>query len=177
MWHVNNRDLSRHQQTWCLLRTCFVVHWWPSLQYSHVAEEGKEDLWSLFKILYIYLWLSWVFIAMSGLSLLASSGAYSLVVEYRCTTFHCRSFFCEAQVLGHAGFSSSNTWALLPWSMWNLSRPGIERVFPALAGGFPTTGLQGSLGISFIRALIPFLRAPLLWSSHALKSQFQTPSH
>ena len=28
-------------------------------------------------------------------------------------------------------------------SMWNLSRPMIELVFPALAGGFLTTGLPG----------------------------------
>ena len=34
--------------------------------------------------------------------------------------------------------------AQLPRSMWNLPRPGIEPMSPALAGGFLTTGPQGS---------------------------------
>ena len=53
--------------------------------------------------------------------------------------------------LGHAGFSSCGLWALerrlsscgtralLLRSMWDLPRPGIEPMSPALAGGFLTT--------------------------------------
>ena len=52
----------------------------------------------------------------------------------------------SALILGHVSFSSHSiqlsscgTWALLPHSMWNLPRSGIEYVSPALAGGFPST--------------------------------------
>ena len=33
--------------------------------------------------------------------------------------------------------------------MWNLPRPGIEAVSPALAGGFVTTGIPGKSSLTF----------------------------
>ena len=42
------------------------------------------------------------------------------------------------------GLSSCGTWAQLPRGMQDYPRPGIELMFPALAGGFLTTGPQGS---------------------------------
>ena len=38
------------------------------------------------------------------------------------------------------GFSSCGAWAWLPRGMWDLPGPGIKPTFPALAGGFLTTG-------------------------------------
>ena len=35
-----------------------------------------------------------------------------------------------------AGISSCGAWASFPWGMWNLSKPGMESVSPALAGWF-----------------------------------------
>ena len=69
---------------------------------------------------------------------------------------HCGGFSCfRAQVLGHAGFNSCNSWAVehrlsscgpgasLLHGMWDLAGPGIESVSPALAGRFFTTELPG----------------------------------
>ena len=64
---------------------------------------------------------------------------------------HCGGFSCGAQALGHVGFSSCGFWALehrlssrgawahLLWGMWDLPRPTIKSVSPALTGGFFTT--------------------------------------
>ena len=45
---------------------------------------------------------------------------------------------CDAQALEHR-LSSCGTQAYLLRSMWDLPRPGLEPVSPALAGGFSTT--------------------------------------
>ena len=62
---------------------------------------------------------------------------------------------CGAWALGHMGFSSCGsralecrlsscgTWALLLHGMWDLPRPGIKPVSPALAGRFLTTAPPG----------------------------------
>ena len=68
-----------------------------------------------------------------------------------CGGFPC----CRAQALGHTGFSSCGTraqWALVTQGMWNLPRPGIEPLSPALAGRFPSTVSPGSPCINFIIA-------------------------
>ena len=41
---------------------------------------------------------------------------------------------------GCLGTSNCDSQAQLPCNMWNLPGPGIEPVYPALAGGFLTTG-------------------------------------
>ena len=67
-----------------------------------------------------------------------------------CGGFSC----CRARALG-AGFSSCGSWALerklsscgaqaqLLCGMWELPRPGLEPMSPALAGGFLTTAPPG----------------------------------
>ena len=53
---------------------------------------------------------------------------------------HCSGFsFCRVRALGLMGFSCCGTPALLPHSMWDLPRPGIEPMSPALAGRFLTS--------------------------------------
>ena len=69
---------------------------------------------------------------------------------------HCNSFSCcEAQAAEYAGFGSCSSqalehklntcgsWADLLLGMWDLPRPGIEPVSPALAGRFFTTESPG----------------------------------
>ena len=56
-------------------------------------------------LLFIYFWLCWVFIAKHGLSPVAVSGGYSLVVVYRLLICS-GSCFCKAWNLRHSGFSS-----------------------------------------------------------------------
>ena len=49
------------------------------------------------------------------------------------------------------GFRSGGAQALLSRGMWDLPRPGIKHVSPALAGGFFTTGPPGkSLAVGFV---------------------------
>ena len=43
---------------------------------------------------------------------------------------------CGLQAIECTGFSSCGTWAQLFCALWNLPRPGIEPVSPALAGRF-----------------------------------------
>ena len=59
---------------------------------------------------------------------------------------HCGGFSCGAQAVGAQpsvvvahGLSICVTWAPLLHGMWDLPRPGIEPVSPALKGGFSTT--------------------------------------
>ena len=71
-------------------------------------------------------------------SLVAVSRGYSLVVVWGLTVV--ASLVVEHR---HEGFCSCSTWAQLLCSMWDLPKPGIEPVSPALQGRFLTTGLPG----------------------------------
>ena len=53
-------------------------------------------------------------------------------------------------------FSNCGSWAQLLHGMWDLPRPGLEPVSPALAGRFSTTAPPGKPQILF------FLRTPVL---------------
>ena len=46
--------------------------------------------------------------------------------------------------------SSCGAWAYLLRRMWDLPGPGLEPLFPALAGGFLTTASPGKCQINFI---------------------------
>ena len=111
----------------------------------------------LFRSLFIYFWLLWVFVAAHGLSLVAASGGYSFVAV-RGILIAVASLCCGARALGMRAsvvvarglsscgsralerrLSSCGTWALLLCGMWDLPRLGLEPVSPALAGGFLTT--------------------------------------
>ena len=91
--------------------------------------------------LLIYLWLCWVFVSVCGLSLvggewgplfIAARGPLtvvaSLVAEHRLQTRRLRNCGSRAQLLR---------------GMWDLPRPGLEPVSPALAGRLSTTAPPG----------------------------------
>ena len=56
---------------------------------------------------------------------------------------------CGLQAIECTGFSSCGTWAQLFCALWNLPRPGIEPVSPALAGRFPSTVPPGKFFLSY----------------------------
>ena len=103
--------------------------------------------------LFIYFWLHWVFVAVRGLSLIEASGGHS---SLRRAGLSLR-WLLSLRSMGsrHAGFSCCGSRALeLRLSscgaraqplrgMWDLHRPGLEPVSPALAGRFLTTAPPG----------------------------------
>ena len=101
----------------------------------------------LYKNIFIYFWLCWVF------SLVAASRGHSSQVVV-CGFFIRRDggfSSCGAQILGHAGFSSFGSPALehrlnscgiqACWlhDRWDLPEPGIKPMSPPLAGRVFTT--------------------------------------
>ena len=76
----------------------------------------------------------------------------SVVVE--CELSNCGSWALEHRL------SSCGTWALLLHGMWDLPRPGIEPMPPALAGRFLTTMPPGKSlhSFFFIRLLSSYFR-------------------
>ena len=76
---------------------------------------------------------------------------FSVVVTHRLSSCGSRALEC--------GLGSHGTWTQLPCGMWDLPRPGIEPVSPALAGGFLTTGPPLAFLIDFIfRAILGSLQ-------------------
>ena len=109
---------------------------------------------------YFYFWLPWVFIALSGLSLVVMSRSHSFcsVQASHCNGFSC----CGAQALGswasvaaarglssgtlqavELGLSSCGSLAQLLCNMRNPPRPGTKPVSLAPAGGFFSTKPPG----------------------------------
>ena len=78
--------------------------------------------------------MCWVFIAAHRLSLVSASWGYPLVKVHR-LLIAVPSLAAE-HGLQACRLSSRSTRALLIHGMWNLPRPGIEPMSPALAGGF-----------------------------------------
>ena len=68
-------------------------------------------------------------VALHWLSLVVVSGGYSLQWL----------LFLRSTGSRHVGFISCGTRAYFPLRMWNLPRPGIKPIFPALAGKFLST--------------------------------------
>ena len=90
---------------------------------------------------WLIFWLRWVFVAVHGLSLVAESRGYS---SLRCTGFSLRwPPLLWSMGSRRAGFSSCGSRAQLLRGMWDLPRPGLEPMSPALAGRFSTTALPG----------------------------------
>ena len=79
--------------------------------------------------------LLWLFCSCDEQGLLVGCGAQAS----HCSGFSC----CGAWAPGLMGFSSCGTRAWLLLGMWNLPRPGMEPVSPALADGFFTTEPPG----------------------------------
>ena len=94
-------------------------------------------------ILFIYFWLCWLFVAACGLSLVVARGGFSCCgapalgaqasVVVTCGLRSCGSWALERRL------SSCGAWALLLRGMRDLPGPGLEPVYPALAGRFLTT--------------------------------------
>ena len=95
----------------------------------------------IYFIFIYYFWLHWVFVGVHGLSLVAASGGYS---SLRCAGFSLQQFLLLRSTGSRCTcFSSCGTRAQLLCGMWNLPRPGLEPVSPALAGGLLTTEPPG----------------------------------
>ena len=93
------------------------------------------------KFIYLfYFWLCWVFISVRGLSPVAASGGHS---SSRCAGLSLsRPLVAEHRLQTHR-LSSCGSRAQLLRGTWDLPRPGLEPVSPALAGRFSTTASPG----------------------------------
>ena len=96
---------------------------------------------SFFLSFFLSFWLCWVFVSVRGLSLVAASGGHS---SSRCAglslswplLLRSRSSRCAGSVVVAQR-------AQLLCGMWDLPRPGLEPVSPALAGRLSTTAPPG----------------------------------
>ena len=92
-------------------------------------------------IYFIYFWLCWVFVSVRGLSLVAASRGRS---SLRCAGLSLsRPLFVAEHRLQTRRLSSCGSGAQLLRGMWDLPRPGLGPVSPALAGRFSTTAPPG----------------------------------
>ena len=139
-------------------------------------------MWTFFLNKFIYLFIC-LFFGCIGSSLLCAGFLQlrRVGVTLRCgaRASHCSGFSCcGAQALGErasvvvvCGLNSCGSWALehklrsfsarasLLCSMWDLPRPGLEPVSPALAGGFLTTVLPGKPQCGqFLKSLLKLLQ-------------------
>ena len=80
-----------------------------------------------------YLFLAALGLAICGLSLVVGSRGYSLFAVHR-------RLFVVASLESEHRLSSYCPLAYLPRCMWDILRSGMQRVPPALAGGFLTHG-------------------------------------
>ena len=95
----------------------------------------------LFIYFYIYFWLCWVFVSVWGLSPVVASGGHS---SSRCAgLFTIAASLVAEHRLQMRRLSSCGSWAQLLRGIWDLPRPGLEPVSPALAGRFSTTAPPG----------------------------------
>ena len=113
------------------------------------------------KLIYLFFWLCWIFVAGHRLPLVAASGRATL--RHGARAPHCSGFSCcgarapgawASAVVAH-GLSSCGSWALehslsscgaraqLLHGTWDPPGPGLEPVSPAFAGGFLTTAPPG----------------------------------
>ena len=105
---------------------------------------------SIFILIFIFASLGLqCFIAVPRLLLVVASGNCSLVTVW---VSPCGGFCCEVQALGHADFSSCGTLLSLLHGMWDLPRPAITPMSPALAGRLLTTGPPGKSASNFLRS-------------------------
>ena len=169
LWHAGSR--AQAQQLW---HTGLVAPWHVESSQTRaqtcVSCIGRRILFFFFFFLfvyftYIYFWLRWVFVAVHGLSLVAVSGS--------CSSLWCAGFSLQWLLLlqstgsWHMGFSSCGSRALehrlssygaqaqLLRSMWDLPRPGLEPVSPALAGRLNHCAPREALAGGFLTTALP----------------------
>ena len=91
--------------------------------------------------LFTYFWLLWVFVTARSPSPVAAAGAS--LQQWSAGFSLWWLLLLQNTGSRHAGFRSCGAQALLPCSRWDLPRPGIKPVSPALADRFLTTGPPG----------------------------------
>ena len=112
-------------------------------------------LFSYIYLFYFYFWLCWVFVSVRGLSLVAVSGGHS---SLRCAGLSLsRPLFVAEHRLQTRRLSSCGSRAQLIHGMWDLPRPGLKPVSPALAGRFSTTVPPGKPSPAFLNTVILML--------------------
>ena len=93
-----------------------------------------------FIYLFIYFWLCWVFVSVPGLSPVAASGGHS---SSRCVGLS----LSRPLLLRSTGSRRTGSVVVAHGpscsAAWDLPRPGLEPVSPALAGRFSTTAPPG----------------------------------
>ena len=101
--------------------------------------------------LFIYLfWLCWVFVSVRGLPLVAASGGHS---SSRCTALSLlRPLVAEHRLQTHR-LSNCGSRAQPLRGTWDLPRPGLEPVSPALAGRLSTTAPPGKPVNAFLMVI------------------------
>ena len=127
---------------WLPKRTHYHFNVYSSRTIYHIALRKWNHVGkSVFKNNFIYL-----FVAVPGLCCwagfsLGTGAAFCLRVR----AFHCSGFSCcGARALG-IRFSNQRTGsAVVERGLWDLPRPGVEPMSPALAGGFFTTEPPGT---------------------------------
>ena len=111
-------------------------------------------------ILLLFILFHFIILFLAALGLCCCARGATLRCSARAS--HCDGFSCcgaralgaRASVVVACRLSSCGTWAQLLCGMWDLPRPGLEPVSPALAGGFLTTVPQGK-SLLFVFYLVP----------------------
>ena len=124
--------------------------------------------------LFIYFWLCWVFVSVRGLSPVVASGGHP---SSRCAVrgpLTIAASLAAEHRLQMRRLSNCGSRAQLLHGMWDLPRPGLEPVSPALAGRLSTTAPPGkplSVGISntfpHCSQLSPLLQKLEAWKLHS----------
>ena len=96
----------------------------------------------LINYIFYYFWLHWVFVAVTGLSLVAASRTTLCGCSARAS--HCGGFSCRARTLESLGFNSCVA------ACGVIPEAGIKPMSSALAGGFLTTGPPGKSPLCFV---------------------------
>ena len=128
----------------------------------HPLHWQADSFFFFFKGISLYLfisWLCWVFVSTRWVSLVAASRGYSSLCAgfslWWLLLLRSMALGAQASVVAAHGLrscgsqalecrlSSCGTWTSSLRSMWDLPRPGMEPVSPALAGGFLTTAPPG----------------------------------
>ena len=126
----------------------------------------RPSFFFFFFNLFIYFWLCWVLVSVRGLSLVAASRGHS---SSRCAGLSLSRPLLRSE-LQTRRLSSCGSRAQLLRGLWDLPRPGLEPVSPALAGRFSTTAPPGKpRRPSFLRLNISlYVVISLCLSTHLL---------
>ena len=140
-----------------VLATCIPLLSLPDLTEITIRTKGIEeeivkdfsDFLFIYLFIFIYFWLCWVFVSARGLSVVVVSGDHS---SSRCTGLSLlRPLFLRSTGSRHAGSVIVAHRPSCLCGMWDLPRPGLEPVSPALAGRFSTTVPPGKPFSDFLK--------------------------